>query len=384
MAWKLFNRKKTVSRGGSPQQVAPETGCGMSLPIQDTRAAIEELSQVVKNDPEAVEIYLALGSLYRSQGEIERAIQIRNSLIVRPGLDREFKARAWFELGRDFRRAGFLDRARKAFDQARSLGQAPHFILDEMARLAAELGDYEKAAESYGQLGLPLPQAHYLVRLAIERFSEGNTSQANRSLRHAIRAYPGSVEAWLEQIVYAYRSGNAGKVASLLEEALQKVQPELRFVLFEGLLHVAGKGEKARQTSFGEETEWSHACKDEPLTRAIVPVIERQDPDVLLLYYGAMFLLRIDDVDEGTAWLEKALVMQPDFWLARLELFELSRFDQTLTPFYKEQLTFFIDRARHVRRFYCRSCGLKRDQLFFNCPRCRSWHSIAFRTDVSE
>ncbi len=97
----------------------------------------------------------------------------------------------------------------------------------------------------------------------------------------------------------------------------------------------------------------------------IMPVIESQDPDVLLLYYGAAFLLRIDDQENAKAWLEKALVLQPDFWLARLELFELSKDDQTLTPFFKEQLSFFMGRARKVRRFFCRRCGLKRDQIFF-------------------
>ena len=383
MVWNLFNRKKAPAFDENAR-AARDAGGGVSLPVQDTRAAIEELSKVVKNDPEAVEIYLALGSLYRSQGELERAIQIRNSLIVRPGLDREFKARAWFELGRDFRRAGFLDRAEKAFHEARVLGQDPVHIHQEMARLAAERGDFEKAAESYGQLNLPLPQAHYLVRLAMDRFADGNNSQANRALRHAIRAYPGAVEAWLEQIIQAYKNGNAGKVADILGQALEHVAPDLRFVLFEGLFHAARRAEQVKQSSFGEETEWAHVCPDEKLVAAIIPVIERQDPDVLLLYYGAMLLLRVEDMENARSWLEKALMLFSDFWLARLELFELSRADQTLTPFYKEQLDFFMDRAHKVRRFYCRHCGLKRDQLFFNCPRCRSWHSIAFRTDVSD
>ena len=383
MAWNFFSRKKTRSFDKN-LRAAHAAGGGESLPVQDTRAAIEELSKVVQNNPEAVEIYLALGSLYRSQGEIERAIQIRNSLIVRPGLDREFKARAWFELGRDFRRAGFLDRAEKAFQESRSLGQDPTSIHQEMARLTAERGDYEKAAESYGQLDLPLPQAHYLVRLAMDQFVEGNASQAYRALRHAIRAYPGAVEAWLEQLTQAYKSGSAAKVGDILGQAMQQVEPELRFVLFEGLLLAFDKAEKAKQSSFGEENEWSRVCSDEKLIAVLLPIIETQEPDVLLLYYGAMLLLKIDDLENARSWLEKALMLQPDFWLARLELFELSRADQTLTPFYKEQLSFFINRARKVRRFYCRRCGLKRDQLFFNCPRCRSWHSIAFRIDVSE
>ncbi|NDV19135.1 tetratricopeptide repeat protein [Pseudodesulfovibrio sp. JC047] len=383
MSWQLFKRKK-VATFDKNFKAAREAGGGVSLPVQDTRAAIEELSQVVKNDPEAVEIYLALGSLYRSQGEIERAIQIRNSLIVRPGLDRKFKARAWFELGRDFRRAGFLDRAEKAFQEARSHGQDPTAIHKEVARLAAERGDFEKAAESYGQLNLPLPQAHYLVRLALDRFADGNNSQAHRALRHAIRAYPGAVEAWLEQIVQAYKTGNATKVADILGQGLERVAPDLRFVLFEGLFLSVRRAEKAKESSLGEDHEWSRVCPDEKLVHAILPVIERQDPDILLLYYGAMFLLRIEEFEDAQDWLEKALMLLPDFWMARLELFELSRADQTLTPFYKEQLTFFIHRARNVRRFVCRRCGLKRDQLFFNCPRCRSWHSIAFRTDISE
>ena len=383
MVWKFFSRKKP--KGFSQNfKAALDAGGGETLPVQDTRAAIEELSQVVKNDPEAVEIYLALGSLYRSQGEIERAIQIRNSLIVRPGLEREFKARAWFELGRDFRRGGFLDRAEKAFQEARSLGHGSTAIHHEMARLAAERGAYEKAAEAFGQLNLPLPQAHYLVRLAMDHFAEGNDSQAHRALRHAIRAYPGAVEAWLEQMVQAYKAGNENRVADLLRDALSNVAPDLRFVLLEGLVQALNKADNAKHNSHGDETEWSSVCPDDKLTAAILPIIEAQEPHVLLHYYAGILLLRIDEIENAKIWFENTLVLQPDFWLARLELFELSRTDQTLTPFYKEQLSYFIGHARKVRRFFCRRCGLKRDQLFLNCPRCRSWHSIAFRTDFSQ
>jgi lipopolysaccharide biosynthesis regulator YciM len=383
MAWKFFSRKKP---DGHEQHVKAtrQAGGGETLPVQDTRAAIEELSQVVKNDPEAVEIYLALGSLYRSQGEIERAIQIRNSLIVRPGLDRQFKARALFELGRDFRRGGFLDRAEKAFEDARSYGHDPIAIHHEMARLAGERGIYEKAADSYGQLGQPLPQANNLVRLAMDYFNEGENSKAHRALRHAIRAYPGAVEAWLEQIVQAYKAGSAKKIAEILKEALNKVAPELRFVLLEGLVQAMNMSEREMGQAKTENKKWAGTCSDEDVTQAVVPVLQTQEPDVLLLYYGAVFMLRVQELENAKDWLEKALILEPGFWLARLELFELSQADQTLTPFFKEQLTFFLGHARRLRRFYCRRCGLKRDQLFFSCPRCRSWHSIAFRKDFSQ
>lgn len=380
MAWNFFRRKKT---GIAPKlDMAREAGGADAPPVQDTRAAIEELSRVVKNDPEAVEIYLALGSLYRSQGEIERAIQIRNSLILRPGLDARFKARAWFELGRDFRRGGFLDRASSAFAEARSLGYEPTAILLENARLAAQRSDFERAAEAYGQLGLPLPQAHYYVRLAQERFRDGADSQGARALRHAFRAYPGSPEAWLQKIEQAYFSGNRSKLASVFAEALGNVEPELCFVLMDELHRMVDRTETRRQADADEAT--GRECSPRDVLKAVLPAIEERDQDVLLLFYAAKILLRFDEISQARTWLEKALLLHPDFWLARLELFELSRNEQSLTPFFKEQLNFFLARAHEVRRFYCRKCGLKRDQVFFVCPRCHTWHSIAFRTDFSQ
>ncbi len=59
-------------------------------------------------------------------------------------------------------------------------------------------------------------------------FEEGSDSQGHRALRHAIRAYPGAVEAWLEQLIQAYKNGSAKKLADILKDALQKVEPGLR------------------------------------------------------------------------------------------------------------------------------------------------------------
>ena len=372
MPWKFFNRAK--SNRHDDERMTTQAVGGVALPVQDTRAAIEELSQVVKNDPEAVEIYLALGSLYRSQGEIERAIQIRNSLILRPGLEREFKARAFFELGRDFRRGGFLDRAEKAFQQARNNGYDPTSIHLEIANLSAERGNFERAADGYGELDLPLAQAHYLVRAAKEMLEEGDVPHGKRFLRHAVRAYPGAIEAWQEKLLLAYGAEDYSDLSELLNDSFEKVRPNLRFVLLEAL-YLACCSKNAVDTSPDHE---------ESVSEIVLKIIQNHEPEVLLCYYAALFKMKVRDFGQARSWLEKALVLSPDFWLARLELFELSRNDQTLTPFFKEQLNFFIERARSVRRFYCRQCGLKRDQVFFNCPRCRSWHSIAFRTDFSQ
>ncbi|HDZ23345.1 MAG TPA: hypothetical protein ENH70_02265, partial [Desulfobacteraceae bacterium] len=74
----------------------------------DHDQAIEQFTKSVQVDSESIETYVALGNLYRSKGDIGRAIRIRQSIILRPNIDPKIKLRALFDLGVDYRRGGFL------------------------------------------------------------------------------------------------------------------------------------------------------------------------------------------------------------------------------------------------------------------------------------
>jgi lipopolysaccharide biosynthesis regulator YciM len=37
-----------------------------------------------------------------------------------------------------------------------------------------------------------------------------------------------------------------------------------------------------------------------------------------------------------------------------------------------------------MKRFVCSHCGLKREQIFYVCPRCQAWHSIRFRKSLND
>ena len=106
--WKSF-KQSLRSLLGKEDDLFLSWNEGESAFERDTLSAIRALNQEVRNDPDGVETYLALGNLYRARGDIERAIQIRNGLIVRPGLDNNLKARVCFELGIDYKRGGFID-----------------------------------------------------------------------------------------------------------------------------------------------------------------------------------------------------------------------------------------------------------------------------------
>src|SRR5664279_3015526 len=77
--------------------------------------AIESFIEVVKVDPQTVDLHFALGSLFRRQGEIDRAIRMHQNLLDRPDLPADKRQAATYELAQDFHRAGLLDRAEELF-----------------------------------------------------------------------------------------------------------------------------------------------------------------------------------------------------------------------------------------------------------------------------
>src|SRR5262244_4186049 len=61
--------------------------------------AIEAFIEVVKVDPETVDLHFALGSLFRRRGETERAIRMHRNLLERSDLAAEQRVQAMLELG---------------------------------------------------------------------------------------------------------------------------------------------------------------------------------------------------------------------------------------------------------------------------------------------
>ena len=89
-------------------------GLNFLLSEQPDRA-IDAFIEVVKLDPETIELHFALGSLFRRRGETERAIRMHQNLLNRPDLPDDQRLHALFELGLDYLKAGLLDRAEETF-----------------------------------------------------------------------------------------------------------------------------------------------------------------------------------------------------------------------------------------------------------------------------
>ncbi len=113
-------------------------------------------------------------------------------------------------------------------------------------------------------------------------------------------------------------------------------------------------------------------------------MLEKQEPDILVYYYGALLLLRAGETGDVDVWLAKALVMQPDFWAARLQSLALAVQKHELPPVIGMQVTYLANELTHIKRFVCTVCGFPENRVFYRCRRCGSWHSLAFRLSLRQ
>ena len=109
--------------------------------------AIDELTQAVSTDGDALEIQMILGNLLRQKGQVARAITLHQSLLQRPDLTPIEHAYVLLCLGLDYRHGGFVDRALEAFREVVQLDPRNRYALVNLQRLHEEQQEWSKAAD---------------------------------------------------------------------------------------------------------------------------------------------------------------------------------------------------------------------------------------------
>src|SRR5258705_8540693 len=123
------------------------------LIARDHETVVDELRAVVEENIDDVEPYFALGALFRSRGEHERAIRVHQALALRERDKRKLRQRAMYELGLDFRAAGMPRRATRAMEEVLLEDPAHEGALRSLAALYEEQARFNEAAGLWQRLG---------------------------------------------------------------------------------------------------------------------------------------------------------------------------------------------------------------------------------------
>src|SRR6266571_6717292 len=159
--------------------------------------AIEAFIEVVKVDPETIELHFALGSLFRRRGEHDRAIRMHQNLLERADLGAEQKVIALAELGQDYLKAGILDRAEEVFGR---LTDGPQAIQAHrhLLQIFEQEKDWPRAIEMTKRVESdPRDLAQYFCELAASEAGQSRPDTARRHLEAALEANRKCVRASL-------------------------------------------------------------------------------------------------------------------------------------------------------------------------------------------
>jgi len=238
---------------------------------RDHETVVKELRGVVEENIEDVEPYFALGALFRSRGEHERAIRVHQALAIREHEKRKQRVRAMYELGLDFRAAGMPRRATRALENV--LLEDPSHVgaLRVLAALYEEQARFNEAAELWQRLGRRRNEGtshreHHLLVAAAQAALARDDLDSAKNLLKAAHKHEESAHFYAAAAELAAARGNHRGAKERLKQALV-AEPGLITHLLPGLI-AAEQGimtaERTGKQGGVDEDELAEPSSEEP------------------------------------------------------------------------------------------------------------------------
>ncbi len=366
------------------------------LLARDRDAAIEELKSVVQENVEDIEPYFALGALFRSRGECERAIRVHQAIDLREGSSKKVRLRARYELGLDFRAAGMPRRATRAMEDCLSQEPKHGGALRALCGLYEEQGRYAEAAGAWRRLRKmtgdePSRREHHLLVAAAQRaIATRDVDSARRLLRDAEKMFDESPHMLAAAAELAAARDNSKGAAARLRQALS-VAPDLSGYLVPGLLEAhrqmvrteRKKAEGGEKGGSGDEAARVEELACERAAADLAEVLGTTGANQHLLFALAELRSRFDS-ETAVADYQRVAEAFPDLLSARVASARLAlasgdeeAVEQELLALVgpKGALAWVTDGI-----WTCSNCGHRDESFFWRCDDCRVWGSV--RLDV--
>jgi lipopolysaccharide biosynthesis regulator YciM len=328
--------------------------------------AIEAFIEVVKVDPQTVELHFALGSLFRRRGEVDRALRMHHNLVDRTDLDDDKRQQAIFELAQDYLKAGILDRAESLFTELENtpygkqsfeflleLFQKEHDWLKAIAvtkRLAALSGQsYDKQA------------AFFFCELASEAIAGGDSAKAREYLQQALLTDRNSVRATM-MLGDLLASEGKHEEAINIWKCIEMQDAQYLQLVAERLLNA--------YRSLNREAD-GIALLREYLSKY-------HSLDLMNVVFTGV--LKIDGPAAAYQLVRDELVRNPTLLgldkLLEARLLEVPLEMRTDVEMVKDLVH---KRTRNLATYHCDHCGFRAQQFYWHCPACHAWGSYSPR-----
>ena len=329
--------------------------------------AIDSFIALAKEDQESVELQFMVAFFFRQKGELQRATAIHKALLDRLDLSPEQRMRATCEIGVDYYKAGFFDRAEYALTKVTS-GKHKGKALEVIESLYVNEKNWERAIicahERNVSTGVcrSINVSHYYCELGDIDYSASNFARAKQHYSEALKHYSNSVRAILSL-------GNINMQAQNIQGAIDIWQsidvqdPQYSLLILERLVD----GYVALKRS-GDCLELVESCLRKSPNPMLVD-LALNTPEIKDRANAIYDVVRSELKNSKELVWAKFLI---DNINLPSEIDESLRQDLRLI---KQSLVAYSESMMHR----CGECGYKAKRHYWQCPACSQWETFTLQ-----
>ena len=334
--WYMGRRSAQQTKQDEANRLSRDYVAGVNFLLSNQQdKAVDLFLDMLKEDTGTVEAHLTLGNLFRSRGEVDRAIRIHQTLMESASLTYDQRLLAVQQLGRDYMAAGLYDRAEDMFAQ----------LVDET--------DFRIGALQQ------LLQIYFYCELALQQMGNDDMDKAMALLKKGAAADRNSARISIMMGRVFMANGDYAKAV----ESLLRVIDQDKELVSETL--------EMLQTCYQQldkQEEWVaflRRCVEENTGATAELMLS----DVVEQYEGS---------DTAQVYITRQLQRHPTMRVFhKLMDYHLNDAEEGRA---KESLMVLRDmvgeQVRSKPRYRCQKCGFTAYTLYWHCPSCRAWSTI--------
>lgn len=337
---------------------------GLNFLLNDQEEqAINAFVEIVKLNPDSVELNFALGSMFRRKGEIDRAILIHQKLLQRNDIAAAERLDAQYELALDYLKSGLLDRAEdtlKALQGGKYARKASAQLLDIYQK--------EKQWEKAIAVANTLSDANYSFQHEVAQF------YCELALREIANSQPDAARSYLEKALATHRKcvranimlGEIDAAAGDFEAAIaiwQRIEGQ-----DPQSLSLVGAKILEAFNGLGRAADGVQLLKSYLATY----------PELDLLELIHQSLVELEDEKVALEYVYTVLRANPSM----LGLKTLADAESLLAPVERRKdfdviRTLINENTRKLSMYHCTACGFRAKQYYWHCPGCSGWETYS-------
>ncbi|MBU3604929.1 lipopolysaccharide assembly protein LapB [Polynucleobacter sp. AP-Kaivos-20-H2] len=367
--WDLRLENRMDERERMRQQRSTFKGLSLLLNEQPDQA-IETLVKIAQLDPETIELHFSLGNLFRRRGETERAIRIHQHLANRDDLKPRDRDHAAYELGRDFLRAGLLDRAEASLNRVGN-GKYAEPAKESLLEMYQIEHDWKKAIIAASELeGLQGKSHHteiaqFHCELGQEALRRKDLVEAEQSIQRALQAVPNHARALILQ----------GDYLMAMERPIQAIEAwSMIASKHPAYMHLLADRWMLAHTAINKADEGLDRLCDLLKTQATGELLDIVHKHLMKIRGPQAANIMLSDVMQHSP----TLIALSKMAETRLALEEGSASPERLLEL-QSILNLLRQRTTSLARYTCGNCGFRARRFYWQCPGCNHWEAYSPR-----